>query len=187
MFSPISRDVRTISQRAAIILGLGYLLLVVVPVTATSLFLIDAGHPLVGVSLLGISVGVTVFSLFVVGFVWLLVSSGILILSSFLASQRRRVLRWAAALENAHWWARLVRLSDRLAFLDHRSAEEKRTDRLERLQSQYVSGVLSETEFERRLDSLLWGEPRIRDPDVVDTSEPVVVSKGTESQLESRD
>lgn len=169
MISTNSREVHSVSRQAAITLGLGYVLLVVVPVTTTSLFLIDAGHPLIGVSLLGISVGVTVFSLFVVGTVWLLVRSVSLRLSSFFASQRRQVLRRAAVLENAHWWARLVRLSDRLAFLDRRSDEEKRTDRLERLRAQYIAGGLSEAEFERRLESVLWGEPRTRALDDIDT------------------
>lgn len=187
MILTISPNVRTLTRRAAITVGFGYLLLVVIPVTTASLLLINAGHSLAGFSLLGISVGVTVFSLLVVGFVWVLVRYIILVLSSFLTIQRRRVLCWADDLEKAHWWARLVRPSDRLAFLDPRSAEEKLDDELNRLQAQYVSGALSEVEFERRVDRLLWTKSHARASDDVDTIEPMSVLKGAETQRESFD
>lgn len=185
MLLPISSDVHTLTRRAAITVGFGYLLLVVIPVTTASLFLIDAGHTLAGIGLLGISVGTTVASLLVVGFVWVLVRYLLVILSSFFTIQRRRVLCWAESLEKYHWWARLVRPSDRLAFLDRRSPEEKLGDELDSLRARYVSGALSEVEFERRLDRLLWTESHA--PADLDSIEPVSLSTGAETQRESLD
>jgi uncharacterized membrane protein len=149
-----AQNTRTLVRRVAIAVGLGYLLLVVAPVTAASLLLIDAGHRLVGFGLLGGSVAVTGLGLFAIVSVWLLVRAVALALRSFLAHQRRRVLRWADDIETTYWWGPLVRPSDRLAVLDNRSAEERVEDRIEWLQARYVAGELSEAEFERGLDRL---------------------------------
>ncbi|SDD78670.1 hypothetical protein SAMN05192552_10493 [Natrinema hispanicum] len=148
-----SRSVQTITQRVAITVGLGYLLLVVVPVITVAVLLISAGYQFAGVSLLSVSVMMTVLCSIAIGFVWLLVRSVVSTLNSLLKIQRLRVLRWAEAIEESHWWARLVRPSKRLSFLDYRSSEEKFEDELGRLQTAYVSGALSDIEFERELDS----------------------------------
>lgn len=174
---PLSRNVQSPTHRVAVAVGLGYLLLVVVPVTTVSLLLMGAGYRLVGFGLLGVSLGVTVFSLLVVGLVWLLVSSVVQTLLSFFTLQRRRVLFWAEDLEAAHWWARLVGPSDRLAFLDHRSDQERLDDSLDRLRAQYVSGELSEMEFERGLDRLLGTTSLFGVLDDVDAPRTMTVSK----------
>lgn len=187
MNSPVSRTVRTLARRVALAVGLGYVLLLVVPVTVASLLLIGAGHQLAAVGLLGVSVGVTVFTLLAVGFVWLLVRAALLTLSSFVTIQRRRVLYWAVDLETAHWWARLVRPSERFAFLDSRSVEETVEEELDRLRTKYVSGELSVVEFERRVDRLLWTETRARTSGGVDTIEPMSAVERGDARRDSLD
>lgn len=187
MNSPVFHTVRTLTRRVALAVGLGYMLLLVVPVTVVSLLLIGAGHQLAAVGLLGVSVGVTVFTLLAVGFVWLLVRAALLTLSSFVTIQRRRVLYWAVDLETAHWWARLVRPSERLAFLDSRSVEETVEEEFDRLRTKYVSRELSVVEFERRVDRLLWTETRARTSGDVDTIEPMSAVERGDARRDSLD
>jgi len=145
-------NVQRTMQKVAITVSLGYLLLIVVPVTTAAILLLLSGQRFIGVTVLSASVMMAVVCLTAIGFAWLLVSSIVSTLDSLQKLHRVRVLNWAEAIEETHWWGRFVRPADRLAFLEFRSAEEQFEDELDRVQRAYVSGELSDTEFERSLD-----------------------------------
>lgn len=144
--------------------GAGYLLLVAAPVTAVTVLLVGSGNQAAGLALLGLTLVATVGCLTVVGLAWLLAGTLVSALDATQAAGRLRLLRWAETAEATRTWARLVRPSARLAFLDSRSAEERTEDNLARLKTRYVSGALSAAEFERGLDHLLGTESRGRSP-----------------------
>ena len=154
MSAHTARNVRSLARRVAVTAGAGYLLLVVTPVTAAAVLLVGSGNRAAGLGLLGLVVVATVACLTTVGLAWLLVGTLVSALDAAQRAGRLRLLRWADDAEATRPWARLVRPSDRLAFLDHRSAAERVEDDVDRLKSRYVSGTLSAVEFERGLDDL---------------------------------
>jgi len=152
MSSSIPESVQPIMRRVAITIGLGYLLLISVPVTTPAILLLIGGQHLVGLTVLSVSVVLTIVCFTAIGVSWLLLRSVVSTLDSVQKHQRFRVLRWAEAIEETHWWGQFVRPADRLGVLEFRSAEEQFEDELTRVQTAYVSGELSDIEFERRLD-----------------------------------
>jgi hypothetical protein len=161
-----ARNARSLARRVAITVGAGYLLLVVGPVTAAAVLLVGSGNRSAGLGLLGLTVVATVACLTAAGLAWLLVGTLVSALDAAQRTGRLRLLRWAADAEATRPWARLVRPSARLAFLDDRSAEERVEDDVGRLKTRYVSGALSAAEFERGLDDLFETAARDRSPDI---------------------
>jgi hypothetical protein len=86
---------------------------------------------------------------------WLLARTLVSTARSLSATWRIGLVRQAAALEAANPLARWVRVADRVAVLDPRTAEERTTDALDELRSRYVDGELTERELETGLATVL--------------------------------
>lgn len=71
-----------------------------------------------------------------------------------------RVAVRAEAVERRSFVARLLGVSDLVAAVDPRSPSTRAVDRVEYLKAEYVSGALSEAEFERRVRETLTVEGR---------------------------
>jgi hypothetical protein len=139
---------------------------------AVTALLVGSGYWTAGVELLGLTLVATAACLTAVGLAWVFIGTLVSVLDATQAAGRLRLLRWAATAETTRPWARLVRLSARLAVIDPRSAEERTEDDLARLKTQYVSGALSTAEFEREPNHL----PGTRSPGQSPDDETVSVA-----------
>ena len=171
--SSVAREARSTVRRVGLALGLGFLALVVVPVTMAVTVALSGGDGLLPLGLLAFGILGFLFVLAalpvaLLGIAWILIGSTDTAVESYVTEQRLRVLRWAETVEEARWWGSLVRPTERLSFVDPYTAEERFEADLDDAKSAYVAGDISETEFERRLDRLFGiepGEPPSDEPD----------------------
>lgn len=130
-----------------LLVGLGYVALVVysglVGGTPIVSILLDLALPVVG----GVAVLLVVFSLSLVGLLWVLVQNASLPRSEGLGRLARRLERQYPPL-------RAIGLADLLTPPEP-TAEEQAEQALAELKQQYVSGEISEAEFERKVDRLV--------------------------------
>lgn len=154
------RELRPVLRRVGLVLGVGFLALVVVPVSIAVVVALTGGPGrfalgFLAFGVLGFLLVLAAVPVAMVGVAWVLVGSLTATLESTVTDRRRRVLRWAETVEETRWWGPLVRPTERLSFVDPLTAEERFEAELARAKAAYVSGALSETAFEGRLDRLL--------------------------------
>lgn len=157
--STVAGEVRSTVGRVGVALGLGFLALVVVPVTMAVAVALSGGDGLLTLGLLAFGVLGFLFVLValpvaLVGIAWVVVGTLAAETDSYVTEQRLGVLRWAETVEETRWWGPLVKPTERLAFVDPLTDEERLEADLADARSAYVAGDLSEDEFERRLDRL---------------------------------
>jgi len=162
--SAVVHEVRSTVRRVGLALGLGFLALVVVPVTMAVAVALAGGDGLLPLGLLAFGVLGFLFVLIalpvaLVGIAWVVVGTLAAEADSYVTDQRLRVLRWAETAEETRWWGPFVKPTERLAFVDPLTDEERIEAALARARSAYVAGDLSEAELERRLDRLFGIEP----------------------------
>ena len=162
--STVVGRVRPHVRRVALVLGAGFLVLVVVPVSTATVVVLSGGSEvlalvLAGVGILGSLLLLAALPLVAVGLAWLVGLAAVSALGTYATEQRLRALRRVEAVEEARWWGSIVRPSARLSFLDPRTAEERFDADLDDARAAYVSGDVSEAGLERRLDRLFGLEP----------------------------
>ena len=155
---------RSTLLRVGLVLGLGFVFLVFLPVSAAVAVSLAGGSGslalgLLAAGLLGFLLVLAAIPVALVALVWVLLGAATAAVGSYVTERRLRVLDWAANVEATRWWGPFVRPTARLAFVDPLSEEERLDAALDRTKSAYVSGALSEAGLERRLDEVFGIEP----------------------------
>ena len=188
--SAVAGEVRSTVERVGLAIGLGFLALVVVPVTMAVAVASTGGDGLLPLGLLAIGVLGFLFVLAalpvaLVGIAWVTVGAVAAGTDSYVTGQRLRVSRWAAAVEETRWWGPLVEPTERLAFVDPLTDEERMEADIADVRSAYVAGDLSEDELERCLDRLFGIQPASHGHDGVDRHGPSAPSPVPEDSRET--
>ena len=155
----IAQELRSTAVRIGVALGLGFVVLVVVPMSAAAGVTLTGGPGslalgLLAVGLLGFLLVLAALPVAVVALGWVLLGAAVTTVEAHVTERRLRVLNWAETVEATRWWGPFVRPAERLALLDPLSDEDRLEAALARAKSAYVSGELSEVGLERRLDQL---------------------------------
>ena len=177
--STVVGRVRPYVRRVALALGVGFLVLVVVPVSTAAVVVLSGGSEVLALGLgvlgvLGALLVLVALPLAAVGLAWLVGLATLSALGTYATEQRLGALRRVEAVEEARWWGPIVRPSARLSFLDPRTAEERFEADLDEAKAAYVAGDVAEAGLERRLDRLFGLEPtgNARGDAAVDPSSP---------------
>jgi hypothetical protein len=154
-----TRDRRSVLRRVAIAVGSSFLVLTVLPISVALVLGLTGGSEFLAVAFLGFGLLGLVFVLAVLPIAVVVAASIVVLgalstLDSYVTERRLGVLHRVEAIEETRWWGSIVRPSERLSFLDPRTAEERFEAALDDAKSAYVAGDISEAVLERRLDRL---------------------------------